>query len=148
MDAAPGNFHGGGILFGTPLCALAGIERGAVFLDFCETSPTGTHRNHAFLQFNRISPHDLRFRRWHFIALAFQIVMFILFTWLATLMPDGDLKILTECAMLCFICPHGSSCGSDYRETWRTPVGHRVIRRAHQHCGSGRNSFGHTYIQY
>ena len=48
MDAASGNFHGGGILFGTPLCALAGIERGAVFLDFCETSPTGTHRNHAF----------------------------------------------------------------------------------------------------
>ena len=64
-----------------------------------------------FLQFNRISPHDLRFRRWHFIALAFQIVMFILFTWLATLMPDGDLKILTECAMLCFICPTAAAAG-------------------------------------
>ena len=64
-----------------------------------------------FLQFNRISPHDLRFRRWHFIALAFQIVMFILFTWLATLMPDGDLTILTECAMLCFICPTAAAAG-------------------------------------
>ena len=30
-----------------------------------------------FLQFNTISPHDLRFRKWHFLVLAFQIATFV-----------------------------------------------------------------------
>ncbi len=64
-----------------------------------------------FLQFNKISPHDLKFRKWHFIALAFQIVMFIVLTCLATILPDGDLRILVECAMLCFICPTAAAAG-------------------------------------
>jgi bile acid:Na+ symporter, BASS family len=64
-----------------------------------------------FLQFNTISPHDLKFRKWHFIALAFQITMFILLTWLATRLPDGDFRILVECAMLCFICPTAAAAG-------------------------------------
>lgn len=64
-----------------------------------------------FLQFNTISPHDLRFRKWHFIALAFQVVMFIALTWVVTLLPDGDTRILTECAMLCFICPTAAAAG-------------------------------------
>lgn len=65
-----------------------------------------------FLQFNTISPHDLKFRKWHFIALAFQIVMFIALTCLATMLPSGgDLRILVECAMLCFICPTAAAAG-------------------------------------
>lgn len=64
-----------------------------------------------FLQFNTISPHDLRFRKWHFIVLAFQVVMFIALTWVVTLLPDGDVRILTECAMLCFICPTAAAAG-------------------------------------
>ena len=64
-----------------------------------------------FLQFNTISPHDLRFRKWHFIVLAFQVVMFIALTWVVTLLPDGDARILTECAMLCFICPTAAAAG-------------------------------------
>ncbi len=65
-----------------------------------------------FLQFNTISPHDLKFRKWHFIALAFQIVMFIALTGLATMLPSGgDLRILVECAMLCFICPTAAAAG-------------------------------------
>ena len=47
-----------------------------------------------FLQFNTISPHDLRFRKWHFLALAFQIATFVPLTWLVATMPDGDLRIL------------------------------------------------------
>ena len=58
-----------------------------------------------FLQFNTISPHDLRFRKWHFLVLAFQIATFVPLTWLVATMPDGDLRILAECAMLCLICP-------------------------------------------
>ncbi len=64
-----------------------------------------------FLQFNKISPHDLRFRKWHFIALSFQTAMFAALTWLVTLTPDGDIRILIECAMLCFICPTAAAAG-------------------------------------
>ena len=64
-----------------------------------------------FLQFNTISPHDLRFRKWHFIALAFQVAMFISLTWVATLLPEGEARILVECAMLCFICPTAAAAG-------------------------------------
>ena len=64
-----------------------------------------------FLQFNTISPHDLRFRKWHFIVLAFQIATFIPLTWLVATMPDGDLRILAECAMLCLICPTAAAAG-------------------------------------
>ncbi len=64
-----------------------------------------------FLQFNTISPHDLRFRKWHFVLLAFQIVMFVALTWLVTTLPDGDTRILVECAMLCFICPTAAAAG-------------------------------------
>lgn len=64
-----------------------------------------------FLQFNTISPRDLRFRKWHFIALAFQIVMFVILTWTATALPEGNVRILVECAMLCFICPTAAAAG-------------------------------------
>ncbi len=64
-----------------------------------------------FLQFNTISPHDLKFRKWHFIVLAFQIVTFVPLTWLVATMPSGDLRILAECAMLCFICPTAAAAG-------------------------------------
>lgn len=64
-----------------------------------------------FLQFNNVSPHDLRFRKWHFIVLAFQVAMFVLFTWIAAELPDGNLKILAESAMLCFICPTAAAAG-------------------------------------
>ncbi len=64
-----------------------------------------------FLQFNNISPHDLRFRKWHFIALGFQVGMFAVLTCAVALLPDGNLKILAECAMLCFVCPTAAAAG-------------------------------------
>ncbi len=64
-----------------------------------------------FLQFNTISPHDLKLRKWHFITLSFQLVMFLVLTGIAASLPDGDLKILVECAMLCFICPTAAAAG-------------------------------------
>lgn len=64
-----------------------------------------------FLQFNRVSPHDLRFRKWHFVLLGFQIGIFALLTLLAVILPEGNGRILVESAMLCFICPTASAAG-------------------------------------
>ncbi len=64
-----------------------------------------------FLQFNKISPHDLRFRKWHFVALVIQVVLFVVFAWVAVILPDGTGKILAECAMLCFVCPTAAAAG-------------------------------------
>ena len=64
-----------------------------------------------FLQFTKISPHDLRFRKWHFILLAFQVVMFIALTVVAMLFKDATMRILAESAMLCFICPTAAAAG-------------------------------------
>ena len=64
-----------------------------------------------FLQFNTISPHDLKFRKWHFIVLAFQVLTFGSLTWMVAAMPSGDVRILAECAMLCFICPTAAAAG-------------------------------------
>lgn len=64
-----------------------------------------------FLQFNKISPHDLRFRRWHIWLLLFQAVMFIIPALICTNIPHGNLRILIECAMLCFVCPTAAAAG-------------------------------------
>lgn len=64
-----------------------------------------------FLQFNRISPHDLKFTKWHFILLGFQIVMFVVLALICTVIPHGNLRILLECAMLCFVCPTAAAAG-------------------------------------
>lgn len=64
-----------------------------------------------FLQFNKVSPHDLRFRRWHLWLLLFQTVIFLVLALSATAIPHGNLRILLECAMLCFICPTAAAAG-------------------------------------
>ncbi len=64
-----------------------------------------------FLQFNKISPHDLRFRKWHWWLLAFQTGTFVILALLAAITPDGDIRILIESAMLCFICPTAAAAG-------------------------------------
>lgn len=64
-----------------------------------------------FLQFNKVSPHDLRFTKWHWWLLGVQTGMFVLLGILAGLVPDGEVRILIECAMLCFICPTAAAAG-------------------------------------
>ncbi len=63
-----------------------------------------------FFQFVRISPHDLRFSRWHLGALAVQVLSFLALAALV-LCTEGDLRMLLECAMLCLICPTASAAG-------------------------------------
>ena len=64
-----------------------------------------------FFQFVRIRPQELRLRRWHIFALLLQIGGFIGFAALAARLPDGSARILSECAMLCLICPTASAAG-------------------------------------
>ena len=64
-----------------------------------------------FLQFNKVSPKDLRFRKWHFLVLSFQMGAFVALSLLAMTLPAGEIRILVECAMLCFICPTAAAAG-------------------------------------
>ena len=64
-----------------------------------------------FLQFNKVAPKDLRFRKWHFLVLAFQMGAFVALSLLAMALPAGEIRILVECAMLCFICPTAAAAG-------------------------------------
>ena len=64
-----------------------------------------------FLQFNKVSPKDLRFKKWHFLVLAFQMGAFVALSLLAMTLPAGEIRILVECAMLCFICPTAAAAG-------------------------------------
>lgn len=64
-----------------------------------------------FLQFNKVSPHDITFRKWHLWLLLFQTALFFAFAILAILIPEGVLKILVESAMLCFVCPTAAAAG-------------------------------------
>ena len=64
-----------------------------------------------FLQFNKVSPKDLRFRKWHSLVLSFQMGAFVALSLLAMTLPAGEIRILVECAMLCFICPTAAAAG-------------------------------------
>ena len=64
-----------------------------------------------FFQFVQISPHDLKFHRWHLRALLFQVAGFLVFAAAAALTRGSGVRILPECAMLCLICPTASAAG-------------------------------------
>ena len=64
-----------------------------------------------FFQFVQISPHDLGLKRWHLGALLFQVAGFLLCALGSALTPDGPLRILLECAMICLICPTAAAAG-------------------------------------
>ena len=63
-----------------------------------------------FFQFVKISPHDLTFSRWHWGALAVQVLSFLALAGLVAV-TQGELRMLLECAMLCMICPTASAAG-------------------------------------
>lgn len=64
-----------------------------------------------FLQLNVVAPSDLRFHRWHFRLIATQALLFTIFALACTRMQHGGVRILLECAMLCFICPTAAAAG-------------------------------------
>lgn len=64
-----------------------------------------------FFQFVKISPHDLRITHWHFKALAIQTGLFLALAAGVMLLQPGHVRMLLECAMLCFICPTAAAAG-------------------------------------
>ena len=64
-----------------------------------------------FLQFVKISPHDLKFTKWHLGAILFQGISFVAVALMAVYTKEQGIKILLECAMLCLICPTASAAG-------------------------------------
>ena len=64
-----------------------------------------------FLQFNVTAPSDLRLHRWHLPLLLLQALLFAAFAFLAIVLPAGYLRLVAECAMLCFICPTAAASG-------------------------------------
>lgn len=64
-----------------------------------------------FLQFNRVSPHDLKITWWQVILVMIQCGLFTAFAIVASLMEMGFAKIIVECAMLCLICPTATAAG-------------------------------------
>ena len=64
-----------------------------------------------FFQFVKVSPHDLKFSKWHVGALAIQITLFLGLAFIIRLLAPGASRTLLECAMLCLICPTASAAG-------------------------------------
>lgn len=59
-----------------------------------------------FLTFCKISPHELRPRRWHIGLLLIQTLSYALFALIAMLLPEeGGWRVLAEGAMVMMICP-------------------------------------------
>lgn len=64
-----------------------------------------------FLQFNRISPHDLKLRWWHPVLILVQGGLFLATAFAVSMLPEGGARLLTESAMLCFITPTAAAAG-------------------------------------
>lgn len=64
-----------------------------------------------FFQFVKVSPHDFKFCRWHFKALAFQVSCFLVLALVTAFTHTGAARVILECAMLCLICPTASAAG-------------------------------------
>ena len=64
-----------------------------------------------FFQFVKISPHDLKLTSWHLKALALQVGLFLGLAGIILFLEPGPVRMLLECAMLCFICPTASAAG-------------------------------------
>lgn len=94
------------------LCFVPGLSRAeAVYSAFAKEMQPILVGVMLFLQFNVTAPSDLHMHRWHAEVLGTQAALFAVFALITILLPQGEMRILTECAMLCFICPTASACG-------------------------------------
>ena len=64
-----------------------------------------------FFQFVKVSPHDIKFCRWHLRALLIQVCSFLVLAVVAGFTGPGVARIVLESAMLCLICPTASAAG-------------------------------------
>jgi len=64
-----------------------------------------------FFQFVKVSPHDIKFCRWHLRALLIQVCSFLVLALVTAFTGPGAARIVLESAMLCLICPTASAAG-------------------------------------
>lgn len=64
-----------------------------------------------FLQLNVVAPSDLKPRKWFLALIAFQCILFVGLSLTAAALPDGEPRLLVECAMLCIIAPTAAAAG-------------------------------------
>lgn len=64
-----------------------------------------------FFQFVKVSPHDIKFCRWHLRALLIQVCCFLVLATVTAFTGQGAARIVLESAMLCLICPTASAAG-------------------------------------
>ncbi len=58
-----------------------------------------------FLTFCKVNLNELRLRRYHWWLLLFQVGIYLALGALTLIIPHGSARIVTEGAMICFICP-------------------------------------------
>lgn len=78
---------------------------------FCETAQPVLIFMMLFCQFNKVSPKQIRLRRWHLYLLLFQTIVFSSLALAIMKMEDSTLKILIETFMVCIICPTATASG-------------------------------------
>lgn len=64
-----------------------------------------------FLQFNKVSPHDLKVQKWHVIVASVQCIFFVGLAVMASFVKDESIRLILESAMLCFLCPTATAAG-------------------------------------
>lgn len=102
-----------------PISMTAGALSYIIYANIPFLAPAGHYLSHAvdilqpvlifsmlFLTFNRISPRDIRPRKWHAWLLLFQTMAFLLLAAVLKILPEElHAGVLVESAMLCLICP-------------------------------------------
>ncbi|MCM1293645.1 MAG: transporter [Bacteroides sp.] len=101
-----------------PLAIVAGIAAYFIYVNI--PALDGSHRfvgeliaviqpllifSMLFLTFLTIGPHDLRLRRWHFMLVGLQLLLFAVMACGLSLIADDGMRIVCESAMLCLLCP-------------------------------------------
>lgn len=101
-----------------PLAMVTGIAAYLIYDSIPALAPAGPYLDKAvgliqpvlifimlFLSFCRISPRELRPRKWHLKALLFQCGIFAGLAAILAVLPHFEERVLVESAMLCIICP-------------------------------------------
>ena len=101
-----------------PLSMTSGVLIYLIYINIPVLAPAGPYLHRTvtilqplllfimlFLTFCRITPKDIRPRKWHRGLLLFQSSVFVGLAVLLRLLPDFHGSVLIESAMLCIICP-------------------------------------------
>jgi len=101
-----------------PISMIGGILAYFIYVNVPLFAPTRPYANDVvgivqpllifsmlFLTFCKISPGQLRLRRWYLWNVLIQVLLFGVLSGVLILFPDTSSRVLVESAMLCLICP-------------------------------------------